>query len=50
MQPINRRLISGALFLSLLGALPAAQAESRAARRAGPRPSRAAAPARAACA
>ena len=28
MQPINRRLISGALFLSLLGALPAAQAES----------------------
>ena len=28
MQPINRRLVSGALFLSLLGTLPAAQAES----------------------
>ncbi|MBS0404252.1 MAG: hypothetical protein JSS18_17455 [Proteobacteria bacterium] len=28
MQPINRRLVAGTVFLSLLGALPAAQAES----------------------
>ena len=29
MQPINRRLVAGTLFLTLLGALPAVHAESK---------------------